>query len=56
MILGRMIGVVVWETVIGEPGLCVPWQLCFSPGNSVAGACLERSDSQPVILQLSFLL
>jgi hypothetical protein len=25
-----MIDVVVWEAVIGGPGLCVPWQHCFS--------------------------
>jgi hypothetical protein len=43
MILGRMIDVVVWEAVIGGPGLCVPWQLCFLPGNIGAGTCFGTS-------------
>jgi hypothetical protein len=36
MILGKMMDVVV---VIGGPGICMPWQHCFSPSNTVAGAC-----------------
>jgi hypothetical protein len=46
---GRMMDVVVWETVICGPGLCVPWQHCFSSGNIVAGACFGRSGPQPTV-------
>jgi hypothetical protein len=45
-----MTDVVVWEAMIGGPGLCVPWQLFFSPGNIVAGACFGHSRPQPIIL------
>jgi hypothetical protein len=45
-----MIDVVVWEEVIGGPGLCVPWQHYFSPNNIVAGACFGHSRPQHIIL------
>jgi hypothetical protein len=50
MIPGRMIDMVVWEALMGGPGLCVPWQHCFSSGNIVVGACFGCSGSQHIIL------
>jgi hypothetical protein len=51
MILGRMIDMVVWEVVmLSGPGLCVPWQHCFSSGNIGPDACFGHSGPQPIII------
>jgi hypothetical protein len=39
-----MLGTMCEAVILGGPGLCVPWQHCFSSGNIVAGACFGHSE------------